>query len=58
MALPPTAFKDLLWRSHEEVYEQLRNKRCLSWRSWGNRDAVIQVMRNGDPPIGSENIRT
>ena len=45
MALPPTAFKDLLFGSHDEVYDKLRKKRCLSWRGRRNREAVIQVMR-------------
>ena len=45
MALPPTAFKDLLFGSHEEVYETLRKKRCLSWKGRRNREAVLAVMR-------------
>ena len=45
MALPPTAFKDLLYGTHDEVYETLRKKRCLSWRGRRNREAVLEVMR-------------
>ena len=45
MGLPPTAFKDLLYGTHEEVYETLRKKRCLSWRGRRNREAVLEVMR-------------
>ena len=45
MALPPTAFKDLLRGSHEEIYDRLRAQRCLSWRGRWDREAVIQVMR-------------
>ena len=30
MALPPTAFKDLLSGTYDEVYDTLRKKRCLS----------------------------
>ena len=45
MALPPTAFKDLLSGSHDEVYDTLRRKRCLSWKGRRNREAVLAVMR-------------
>ena len=45
MALPPTAFKDLLYGSHDEVYDTLRKKRCLSWRGRRNREAVLAVMQ-------------
>ena len=45
MALPPTAFKDLLYGSYDEVYDTLRKKRCLSWRGRRNREAVLEVMR-------------
>ena len=44
MALPPTAFKDLLSGTYDEVYETLRKKRCLSWRGRRNREAVLEVM--------------
>ena len=45
MALPPTAFKDLLSGTDDEVYDRLRQKRCLSSKGRMNRDAVLQVMR-------------
>ena len=45
MALPPTAFKDLLFGTDDEVYDTLWKKRCLSWKGRMNRDAVLQVMR-------------
>ncbi len=45
MALPPTAFKDLLVGTDDEVYDRLRQKRCLSSKGRMNRDAVLQVMR-------------
>ena len=45
MALPPTAFKDLLFGTDDEVYDRLRQKRCLSSKGRMNRDAVLQVMR-------------
>ena len=45
MALPPTAFKDLLFGTDDEVYERLRQKRCLSSKGRMNRDAVLQMMR-------------
>ena len=45
MALPPTAFKDLLYGSYDEVYDTLRKKRCLSWKGRRNREAVLAVMR-------------
>ena len=45
MALPPTAFKDLLVGTDAEVYDRLRRKRCLSWRGRRNREAVLRVMR-------------
>ena len=45
MALPPTAFKDLLFDADDEVYDRLRQKRCLSSKGRMNRDAVLQVMR-------------
>ena len=45
MALPPTAFKDLLYGSYDEVYDTLRKKRCLSWQGRRNREAVLEVMR-------------
>ena len=45
MALPPTAFKDLLFGTDDEVYDTLRKKGCLSWKGRMNRDAVLQVMR-------------
>jgi len=45
MALPPTAFKDLLSGADDEVYDRLRQKRCLSSKGRMNRDAVLQVMR-------------
>ncbi len=45
MALPPTAFKDLLYGTYDEVYDTLRKKRCLSWRGRRNREAVLEVMR-------------
>ena len=48
MALPPTAFKDLLYGTHDEVYDTLRKKGCLSWRGRWNREAVLEVMRQAD----------
>ena len=45
MALPPTAFKDLLSGADDEVYDRLRQKRCLSSKGRMNRDAVLEVMR-------------
>ncbi len=45
MALPPTAFKDLLYGADDEVYERLHRRRCLSWRGRRNRAAVLDVMR-------------
>ena len=45
MALPPTAFKDLLYGSDREVYEALRKARCLSLRGRWKRHAVQDVMR-------------
>ena len=45
MALPPTAFKDLLVGTYDEVYDTLRKKQCLSWRGRRNREAVLEVMQ-------------
>lgn len=45
MALPPTAFKDLLVGTDDEVYDRLRKERCLSWKGRRNRAAVLRVMR-------------
>lgn len=45
MALPPTAFKDLLRGTNEEVYDTLARERCLSWKGRRDRGAVIALMR-------------
>ncbi len=45
MALPPTAFKDLLTGSYDEIYERLREKGCLSDEGVQDRDAVLAVMQ-------------
>lgn len=45
MALPPTAFKDLLVGDDDEVYDRLRAQRCLSWTGRRNRTAVLHLMR-------------
>ena len=48
MALPPTAFKDMLHGNHAEIYERLKKKRCLSWRGRWHRDAMIEVMKQAE----------
>ena len=48
MALPPTAFKDLLYGSYDEVYDRLRENGCLSWKGRRNREAVLAVMREAE----------
>ena len=45
MALPSTAFKDLLFGTDDEVYDTLRKKRCVSWKGRGDGEAVLDMMR-------------
>ena len=45
MALPPTAFKDLLVGTDDEVYVRLREQGCLSRKGRRNREDVLAVMQ-------------